>query len=491
VKGKEVKVAWANSTKTSEHVELAIRNGATRNVYLSNIQIDEQEQDQEGAAEEKRAELYAAFKQFGSIDMVKVVPERRIAFVHMASVSAAMAAVDQLSARPEWKGHRISFGSDRCGERPPPGVHPSLQAKRRLDEQPAIEDYYEPVRERAERQSTNSQRLPYRTIYIGGMEPDITLEDLCDVVRGGLVQSVRLAPVEKHCAFVTFVDEPSAIAFHDAFSQQGLVVKARTLKLGWSKPSLVPFSVLQALQKGATRTIYLGNILLDSLVLHPEGEKTKKNSTPIDNDARAYLLSDCSVRFGPVESVNVIPAKNIAFVSFCNLLDAVKALAGMRELPEYAQCKLAYGRDRCAAPVKPPYTTYPNHPNHQGQMTAMMQYPQWEYPGFAPSYPPPVNSYSYPGSPPSLHPTYYPPPSSYPPNQPYPLMVPVPYMVPVYPSSYPHGYPPPHGYAPTYPTPNSLRDHPYASPHPGSPVQEPEAWSEPNEVEDGPNVDEN
>lgn len=391
VREKEVKVAWAQSTKFSASVQTAIINGATRNIYLSGIEIDNP--DDEKNIEAKMAELNSLFGQFGDVDMVKVVPEKKIAFVHMSSVASAMQAVDVLSAKPEWKGKKINFGSDRCGERPPPGVHPTmLAAKRKLvPEQEIFDELDEPV-----------ERIPYRTIYIGGLTQDIAIEDLCEVIRGGLIQSIRMASQEKHCAFVTFVDEPSAVTFHDFFTHYqpgGFMVKGKPLKLGWSKPSHTPAAVTQALRKGATRNIYIGNIDVASL----------------GPDPRSALLEQCSKHFGPVETVNLVPSKNIVFVAFCNLLDAVKALAGLRELPEYSNCKLAYGKDRCAQPLKvnfPPPTS-----------------PYGYYPANPVPYPHLTHSYSY-------HPPYY---QSYPPPPPPPFY---PANNPIYPTTVPYNYPP-------------------------------------------------
>lgn len=365
VRDKELKVAWASSSNCSANVQTAIRNGATRNIYFSGIEAEGEE-----GAEARREELRRACDRFGPIDTVKVVADKKIGFVHMCSVAAAMEAVDVLSARPEWRGKRISFGSDRCGDRPPPGVHPSMQASRRQHEHGGADEGGE---------QRPGERLPYRTVYLGGLPPGATAEELCDVIRGGLVQSIRLGPPDKHCAFVTFVDEPAAVLFHDFFAAYGFVVRGEALRLGWSKPSAVPHSVTQALQKGATRNVYIGNIELAALA----------------GDPAAYLAADCAARFGPVESASALPGKNMAFVTFCNLLDAVKALAGLRELPEYRQCRLAYGKDRCAQLPRPPAQSLA--PPAAYYPPAYGAYP----PGYLPYGPPPymLPGYHYPAYP--------------------------------------------------------------------------------------------
>ncbi len=399
IRDKEVKVSWASSTSLNQSVLTAVMNGATRNIYIGGFTDLCEDADQE-EQEQQKDRLWKTFKQFGPIDMVKVVPDRKIAFVHMASVSAAMRAVDVLSSSPEWRGYKLSFGSDRCGERPPPGVHPTManSTKRKLEE-----SFYD--------EAFGKDYVPYRTVYIGGLTDDISLKDLCDVIRGGLIQSIRKS--EKQCAFVTFVEEAGAITFHEFCSIHGFTVKGISLRFGWSKPSHVPGHVYHALRTGATRTIFIGNIDIKILGDNPE----------------TFLHDDCSKRYGSVECVNVIPQKSIAFVSFCNLMDAVNALAGLRNLTEYSNCTLSYGKDRCAQPpLYPPNFTYP--PTHY----------------YSPSTSPSPSSFS---SPPSPSMPFYPAhtphlsgPQYYAPAYMVPVPYTVPYMIPYYPRP-PQNPPPP------------------------------------------------
>jgi RNA recognition motif-containing protein len=397
IQGKAVKVSWAKPSALSEVVQRAIRNGATRNVYLGSVECDD------GDVEGKRAELRQAFAKFGAIDMVKVVPERKIAFVHMASVAAALDAVNTLSVDAQWHGKKISFGSDRCGDRPPPGVHPSLAIKRTLSNYE--DDYDLEPRTKAPSNSQPSASKPtpatYRTVYIGGLPEGTRIDELCDIIRGGLIQSIRLSP-EKGCAFVTFVDEPSATTFQSFFTHYGFLVRGQPAKLGWGKPSPVPGQVTAALQKGATRNLYIGNIELGKIVAE---------------EPKTYLARLCEESFGPVETINLLTAKNVAFVTFCNLLDSVKAMAGLRQMREFAQCKIAYGKDRCAQPPRTPFfpqpPSYPQYPaNYYPPPPQMIPVPYG-----APSYPPPY-CYAYPSHPPP-NPMYnYPPPAPISPHPP-------------------------------------------------------------------------
>ena len=44
-----------------------------------------------------------------------------------------------------------------------------------------------------------------RTVYLGNIHPETTLEEICNTIRGGILQQIRYIQ-DKHIAFVTFVD---------------------------------------------------------------------------------------------------------------------------------------------------------------------------------------------------------------------------------------------------------------------------------------------
>jgi RNA recognition motif-containing protein len=61
--------------------------------------------------------------------------------------------------------------------------------------------------------------------------------------------------------FVTFADPQSAMQFYTNANVIGLTINHRRLKVGWGKHSgpLSPVQ-LQAIQSGATRNVYIGQI---------------------------------------------------------------------------------------------------------------------------------------------------------------------------------------------------------------------------------------
>jgi len=136
--------------------------------------------------------------------------------------------------------------------------------------------------------------------------------------------------LKKNCAFVTFVEPDSAVSFHRlaSFGREPLSVHNQKVKVGWGKPAPLPPNVVAALQRGATRNVYLGGIETDTIT-------------------ESKLESDLS-QYGTVEKVNVILDKAIAFINFTSIQSAVKAVAALRQDPAYSKFKINYGKDRCA-----------------------------------------------------------------------------------------------------------------------------------------------
>lgn len=51
-----------------------------------------------------------------------------------------------------------------------------------------------------------------RTVYLGNLASKTTVEEVCNVVRGGILQSIKLIS-EKHICFITFITAASATQF--------------------------------------------------------------------------------------------------------------------------------------------------------------------------------------------------------------------------------------------------------------------------------------
>ncbi|EGF83674.1 hypothetical protein BATDEDRAFT_15776, partial [Batrachochytrium dendrobatidis JAM81] len=304
----DVKVGWGKPSLLSPLIADAVaRHGASRNVYIGNL-------DSRYMSE---SALSVVFSHFGLIDSIKIFADRRIAFVHMASIQSAMKAIMFLSCDAEWSSRRIHYGRDRC-------LHPSYFA---------ISSFPQSMPQHSFQTSSSQsyQEPANRTVYLGGIRPEVTTKELCDIIRGGVLQNIKYMS-EKNIAFATFVNAEDAAAFYRRSVQEGLSLKSKRLKLGWGKATRLPSTISYAVQHScASRNVYIG--------------------VADDTITEARLRRDFSP-FGDIELINLVPEKLIAFVSFTDILFAIKAVQVMRMHPDYIKHKINFGKDRCGNPPR-------------------------------------------------------------------------------------------------------------------------------------------
>jgi hypothetical protein len=58
---------------------------------------------------------------------------------------------------------------------------------------------------------TNAPSTTMRTIYLGGIPSHLTLEEIINHIKGGVIEQIKHFP-EKNCCFITFLD--SNVAFN-------------------------------------------------------------------------------------------------------------------------------------------------------------------------------------------------------------------------------------------------------------------------------------
>ncbi|KAF9344453.1 hypothetical protein BGX26_004349 [Mortierella sp. AD094] len=355
--GRDLRVGWGKPTQVSGPVLQAVQQGATRNVFLGNVDESITEQG-----------LRSDFSQFGTIDTVKILREKNIAFVHFTSISNAMKAVAALPHDSRYSGRRVNYGKDRCaknaagvaggmpgsfafgapgysqyGSSMPMGFSPSFDrfpAGGRMGGMGSGLGGGSQMGQSAGALTAEGNR----TVYLGNISEDTTCEDLCNAIRGGILNSIRYLPL-KHIAFVSFVDPQAATNFFNIASQ-GISVRNRTLKVGWGQNAhALPHQVIEAVQKGATRNVYLGTI---------------------DDSFTEERLRHDFAEYGEIELVNILREKNCGFVNFTNILSAVKAVEGVRRNPAYDSVKVNFGKDRCGNSPRPQRNNYSRNSGGNG-----------------------------------------------------------------------------------------------------------------------------
>ncbi|KZT69649.1 hypothetical protein DAEQUDRAFT_669034 [Daedalea quercina L-15889] len=339
--GQELKIGWGKPSAVPSQVALAIQqSNASRNVYLGGL-------DENMTEEQLRDDL----SRFGLIDQVKIVRDKNIGFVHFLSIAVATKVVNTLPTEPAWAGKRVNYGKDRCAYIPK-SQQAAAQAAQAAAAQSLVAQSaaasLSPLQSNGP--SFASPLTPYmpfspdglggmatqalnRTVYLGNIHPETSTEDLCNAIRGGVLQSIRYMQ-DKHIAFVTFIDPAAALTFFQVASYQGLTLNNRRLKIGWGKNSgPLPPALALAVHGGATRNVYVGNI------------------EDFDTFNEEKLKRDFG-EYGDIELVNFLKEKNCAFVNFTNISNAIKAIDGVKNKPDYANLRIAHGKDRCANPPR-------------------------------------------------------------------------------------------------------------------------------------------
>jgi RNA recognition motif-containing protein len=334
IKGQDIKIGWGKPSSVPTSVALAVQQaGASRNVYLGNL-------SEETTEDELREDL----SKFGPIDTVKIVREKAIGFVHFLSIGNAIKAVSQLPQDSKWQApRRVYYGKDRC-------AYVSKTQQQNAAQYLGIAPGYAHVLNGADRDLiTNAlaqqsvaaaavattaggvNNLGNRTVYLGNIHPETTIEEICNVVRGGLLHHIRYIP-DKHICFVTFIDPTSAASFYALSNLQGLMIHNRRLKIGWGKHSgALPPAIALAVSGGASRNVYIGNL---------------------DETWTEDRLRQDFQEYGEIELVNTLREKSCAFVNFTNIANAIKAIEAVRGKDEYKRFKVNFGKDRCGNPPR-------------------------------------------------------------------------------------------------------------------------------------------
>lgn len=341
IRGQDIKIGWGKPAQVPTSVSIAVQqSGASRNVYLGNLPETVTE-----------AELREDLGKFGPIDTVKIVREKAIGFVHFLSIGNAIKAVAQMPQEPKWQApRRVYYGKDRCAYISKTqqqnaaqflGIPPGLQNTVNAHERELISNSLAQQSAQAAAVATSAggiSNLGNRTVYLGNIHPETTIEEICNVVRGGLLHHIRYIP-DKHICFVTFIDPTAAASFYALSNMQGLMIHNRRLKIGWGKHSgALPPAIALAVTGGASRNVYIGN--LD------------------ESWTEERLRLDFS-EYGEIELVNALREKSCAFVNFTNIANAIKAIEAIRGKEDYARFKVNFGKDRCGNPPRQ------NHHNNQ------------------------------------------------------------------------------------------------------------------------------
>ncbi|KAM9907056.1 hypothetical protein OXX79_001197 [Metschnikowia pulcherrima] len=335
IKGNDIRVGWGKNTPILPAIKEAIqKDGATRNVYLGNLHNPA---NGELITED---ELREDLSKYGVIDCIKIIHEKGIAFIHFLSILSAIRCVSGLPMEEKYLDKKCFYGKDRCAFITKtqqhnaaqylglaPGMEHVVTAADREFISSALVQQSAAAAQIAT-QAGGANNLGNRTVYLGNLHQESSVEEICNVVRGGLLQNIRFLK-ERHVCFITFIDPIAAAQFFAMCQLHGLTIHNRRIKVGWGKHSGPLSNALSlAVSNGASRNIYIGNI----------------NDFAYFN---AHKLREDFSTFGEIEQINYLEAKNCAFINFVNIANAIKAIDGIKSFNDYKTLKINFGKDRC------------------------------------------------------------------------------------------------------------------------------------------------
>ncbi|CAG85945.1 DEHA2C04796p [Debaryomyces hansenii CBS767] len=355
IKGHDVRIGWGkNSPILPAVMESIQRHGATRNVYLGNL--NNSVNGEIITEQELRDDLSC----YGVIDCIKIIPEKGIAFIHFLSILSAIRCVANLPLKEKYLDKKCFYGKDRCAFITKtqqhnaaqylglaPGMEHIVTAADREFISSALVQQSAAAAQIAT-QAGGANNLGNRTVYLGNLHQDSSVEEICNVVRGGLLQSIRFLK-ERHVCFITFIDPIAAAQFFAMCQLHGLTIHNRRIKVGWGKHSGPLSNALSlAVSNGASRNIYIGNI------------------TDFEYYNPSKLREDFT-KFGDIEQINYLEEKNCAFINFVNIANAIKAIDGIKSFHDYKNLKINFGKDRCGNLPRQFQNQNQNQNQNQGQ----------------------------------------------------------------------------------------------------------------------------
>ena len=110
IHNRRIKVGWGkHSGPLSNALSLAVSNGASRNIYVGNINDFQYYNSKK---------LRDDFSNFGDIEQINYLEEKNCAFINFVNIANAIKAIDGIKSFNDYKNLKINFGKDRCGNLP-------------------------------------------------------------------------------------------------------------------------------------------------------------------------------------------------------------------------------------------------------------------------------------------------------------------------------------------------------------------------------------
>lgn len=195
-----------------------------------------------------------------------------------------------------------------------------------------------------------------RTVYIGNIHPRSRAEDICNVVRGGILQSIKFLQ-DKHICFVTFIEASTAVQFYTNAFIEPIVLHGNMLKVGWGHHSgSLAKSIALAVTAGASRNVYVSLPEFSFKDKYINDPKYQEYNGKYKLPAEEQLRQDFN-NYGDIEQINYLSDGHCCWVNFMNISAAIKLVEEVKyddgetfhkkSQDRYKGLIIGYGKDRC------------------------------------------------------------------------------------------------------------------------------------------------
>lgn len=330
-------------------------NKATRSLKITNFTKFELLNDDHENIDKKLRLKY------GEIDLINTNEDKNIMTIHFLNLISSVKLHKDLNESDSEDKPLVCYQEDRCCTIDDDEFEQTFGQTSDFDEHLENEsEKVPPMLMKKDPYNQSSKLLPpiilnlnslntndNRTVYLGNLASKTTVEEICNVVRGGILQSIKLIS-EKHICFITFISAISATQFFASSNLNGLSIHNKKVKIGWGKnPGDLPNSIALAVTVGASRNVYIGV---------KEGDE-ETNVVPDEPTLRRDFA-----RYGEIEHINFFKDGYCAFVNFINITSAMKSVDDFNGVEKdevhrsfdnkYVRYKINFAKDRCGNPPK-------------------------------------------------------------------------------------------------------------------------------------------
>ncbi|OMJ18564.1 Negative regulator of differentiation 1 [Smittium culicis] len=287
------------------------------------------------------SDLRKIMSDYGEVEYVRTNESKRCIFVYFMRISSAMKCVNNLSSKTGWGPPiRVNYAKDRCARfdnisSRVSGIGGSHGMAHPLSKGQMEAGYYNDgmyyqnsnnsgyfsrpsssltAFSGDNRGSSRGGQLNInenfnekgngnRCVYIGGVSADTTPEEMCNFIRGGILQSVKLV-INKRACFITFIYAQDAERFTSLVKNNAIHLRNRQVKLGWGSSSgPLPRKIRENVERhNACRNVQISNLPM--------------------NISAELLLDDFKI-FGEIESVHLVQGRSIGYVNFTDIMSSI------------------------------------------------------------------------------------------------------------------------------------------------------------------------